>query len=104
MKTPDKLSVILKEFDEQFILPKHIGIPNIPEDKLMRSILDIKSFITSVYSQGLAEGKKEERQRILELPVMKTEPTNRFNEENISIVLRNQLREEIIKSLKDQKK
>jgi hypothetical protein len=115
------LETILKEFDNltvkywsedagtTFTEPLSLG----EEDEKV-----VKDFITTVYSTAKAEGREEsrsirakeiietcglvkqlERQRILESPVMKMEELYKC-EENLDIAeARNQLREEIIKSL-----
>jgi hypothetical protein len=51
-QTPDKLSVILKQA-EKFKFETTTG------DMVMGDMKSFKSFITTVYSQGLAEGREE---------------------------------------------
>jgi hypothetical protein len=62
-QTPDKLSVILKEFDKLSVKSFNLKTNSYENAPIVfvndRAEKIVKSFITTVYNQGLAEGREE---------------------------------------------
>lgn len=54
---------IIKDFRDKCVLPKHIGIPNIPEDTLIVDINQLEQFLI----QSIKEVQEETRKETLEI-------------------------------------